>query len=185
MKTKQKLMAYFLSFALLLGMISTVNISAAKKISLSNKKITITKGNSKTIKVKNTKKKVKWKILSGKKCITLKKKGKTTATVKGRKKGTAKIQALVEKKKLVCTVTADDKVISEQQNNSQSGMTANIPGGNANNQSPTTGGNEPEPTSEGDAPTKTPENSTPTPGSGEPTQTPDATIPTNPRTKEK
>ena len=119
MRTKHKLIAYFLAFALLLGMISTVNVSAAKKISLSNKKITITKGSSKTIKVKNTKKKVKWKVLSGKKCITLKKKGKTAATVKGKKKGKAKIQALVEKKKLVCTVTVDDKVISEQQNNPQ------------------------------------------------------------------
>ena len=174
MKTKQKLIAYFLSFALILGMISTVNVSAAKKISLSNKKITITKGSSKTIKVKNTKKKVKWKVLSGKKCITLKKKGKTAATVKGRKKGTAKIQALVEKKKLVCTVTVDDEIIPEQQNNPQNGITTNIPGGNANNQSPTTGGNEPEPTSEGDTPTKTPDNNTPIPDDNEPTQTPDA-----------
>ena len=127
MKTKHKLMAYFLSFALILGMISTVNVSAAKKISLSNKKITITKGSSKTIKVKNTKKKVTWKVLSGKKCITLKKKGKTAATIKGKKKGTAKVQALVEKKKLVCTVTVDDKVISEQQNNPSATADINSP----------------------------------------------------------
>ena len=189
MKTKQKLMAYFLSFVLLLGMISTVNVSATKKISLSNKKITITKGNSKTIKVKNTKKKVKWKILSGKKCITLKKKGKTAAIIKGKKKGKAKIQALVEKKKLVCTVTVDDKVISEQQNNSHSVITTNIPEGNAGNPLPTTDINNSTPTSEGnistDVPndntnTPVPNDNTPTPDDNKPTQTPDTTIPTEP-----
>ena len=183
MKTKQKLMAYFLSFALILGMISTANVSAAKKIRLSNKKITITKGNSKTIKVKNTKKKVKWKILSGKKCITLKKKGKTAAIIKGKKKGKAKIQALVEKKKLVCTVTVDDKVISEQQNNSHSVITTNIPEGNAGNPLPTTDINNSTPTSEGNISTDVPNDNTNTPvpnDNNKPTQTPDTTIPTEP-----
>ena len=105
MRTKRKLIVCFLSFALILGMIPSASVSAAKKISLSSKKITITKGKSKTIKVKNTKKKVKWKILSGKKYITLKKKGKTAATIKGKKKGKAKVQAKVGSKKLTCTVT--------------------------------------------------------------------------------
>lgn len=82
MRTKRKLIVRFLSFALVLGMIPTACVSAAKKVSLSNKKISITKGKSKTIKVKNTKKKVTWKILSGKRYITLK------------KKGTAKVQAM-------------------------------------------------------------------------------------------
>lgn len=105
MKAKQKGIAYFLSiFVLVLGMIFTIDVSAAKKVSLSNKKITITKGKSKTIKVKNTKKKVTWKILSGKKYISLKKKGKTAATIRGKKKGTAKVQAKVGKKKMTCTV---------------------------------------------------------------------------------
>ena len=58
MKTKRKLMVYFLSFALALGITSPVGVSAAKKVKLSNKKISIVKGKSKTIKVKNTKKKV-------------------------------------------------------------------------------------------------------------------------------
>ena len=97
--------ACLLSFALLLGMIPANEVSAAKKVSLSTKKLTVTKGKSKTLKVKNTKKKVKWKILSGKKYISLKKKGKVAASVKGKKKGTAKIQATVGKKKLTCKVT--------------------------------------------------------------------------------
>ena len=105
MKTKKQLAACVLSFALLFNMIPTVEVSAAKRVSLNTKKLTVAKGTSKTLKVKNTKKKVTWKILSGKKCITLKKKGKTAVAVKGRKKGTAKVQAKIGKKKLVCKVT--------------------------------------------------------------------------------
>ena len=102
---KKQLTACLLSFALLLGMIPASEVSAAKKVSLSTKKLTVTKGKSKTLKVKNTTKKVKWKILSGKKYISLKKKGKVAVSVKGEKKGTAKVQATVGKKKLTCKVT--------------------------------------------------------------------------------
>lgn len=102
---KKQLMACTLSFALLLGMIPTAEVSAVKKVSLSTKKLTITKGKSKTLNVKNTKKKVTWKVVSGKKYISLKKKGKTAVTVKGVKKGTAKVQAKADKKNLTCTVT--------------------------------------------------------------------------------
>ena len=105
MRRKKQLTACLLAFALLLGMIPASEVSAAKKVSLSNKKLTVTKGKSKTLKVKNTKKKVKWKILSGKKYISLKKKGKVAVSVKGKKKGTAKVQATVGKKKLTCKVT--------------------------------------------------------------------------------
>ena len=105
MRRKKQLTACLLAFALLLGMIPASEVSAAKKVSLSTKKLTVTKGKSKTLKVKNTKKKVKWKILSGKKYISLKKKGKVAVSVKGKKKGTAKVQAMVGKKKLTCKVT--------------------------------------------------------------------------------
>ncbi len=43
--------------------------------------------------------------MSGKKYITLKKKNKTAATIKGKKKGKAKVQAKVGSLKLTCTVT--------------------------------------------------------------------------------
>lgn len=105
MRTKRELLAYTLTFSLLLGITTSPEVSAAKKVSLSNKKLTITKGKSKTLKVKNTKKKVKWKILSGKTNITMKKKGKAAVTIKGQKKGSAKVQATIEKKKLTCKVT--------------------------------------------------------------------------------
>ena len=109
MRTKKQLIACLLSFALLFGMIPASNVSAAKKVSLSAKKLTVTKGKRKTLKVKNTKKKVKWKILSGKKYISLKKKGKVAVSIKGKKKGKAKVRAVVGKKKLTCTVTVKNK----------------------------------------------------------------------------
>ena len=40
----------------------TVEAGAAAKVSLSTKKLTIEKGKSKTLKIKNTKKKVSWKL---------------------------------------------------------------------------------------------------------------------------
>lgn len=117
MKTKKQLMACTLSFALLLGMIPTAEVSAAKKVSLSTKKLTITKGKSKTLKVKNTKKKVTWKVVSGKKYISLKKKGKTAVTVRGVKKGTAKVQAKADKKNLTCTVTVKNPEMKDNSTN--------------------------------------------------------------------
>lgn len=98
MHIRCKLMAGILSFSLLLGMIPSTAVSAAKKVSLSTKKLTVTKGKSKTLKVKNAKKKVTWKIISGKKNIVVKKKGKTAVTILGKKKGTAKVQAKIGKK---------------------------------------------------------------------------------------
>lgn len=105
MRTKKQLTACLLFFALLIGMIPTAEVSAAKKVSLNSKKITVTKGKSKMLEVKNTKKKVKWSILFGKKYIALKRKGKVAVSIKGKKKGTAKVQATIGKKKLTCKVT--------------------------------------------------------------------------------
>jgi hypothetical protein len=104
-KTTGTVLVVALSFALLLGMIPSNEVSSAKKVCLSIKKISVTVGESKTIKVKNTQKKVTWKVLSGKNNITLKKKGKVAVTLKGKKEGTAKVQATTGKTKLACKVT--------------------------------------------------------------------------------
>lgn len=108
MRTKKQLIICGLSFALIIGMIPTAEVLAAKKVSLSTKKMTITKGKSKILKVRNTKKTVRWKVLSGKKYITLKKKSKVAMTIWGTKKGTAKVQATVGKTKLTCKITVKD-----------------------------------------------------------------------------
>lgn len=109
MRTKKQLIACGLSIALLLGMIPSSEITAAKKVTLSTKKLTIQAGQSKKLKLINNKKKVKWTVSSGKKNINLTGKKKTEVTVVGKKKGTAKVQAKVGKKKYTCKVTVKAK----------------------------------------------------------------------------
>ena len=89
--------------------INPTSASAAKKVSLSTKKLTVKVGQSKKLKLKNNKKKATWKVLSGKKNITLKGKKKTGVTVVGKKKGSAKVQAKIGKKKYACKVTVKAK----------------------------------------------------------------------------
>lgn len=62
----------------------------AKKAKISTTKVTVTVGKAKKVTVKNASK-VTWKITSGKANIKLSKKSKKGATIKGKKKGTAKI----------------------------------------------------------------------------------------------
>lgn len=96
--------------------INPTSASAVKKVTLSTKKLTIKVGQSKKLKLRNNKKKVKWTATSGKKNITLKSKKKTGVTVAGRKNGTAKVQAKVGKKKYTCKVTIKDKAASKTGN---------------------------------------------------------------------
>lgn len=78
--------------------------NAAKKVSISKTKLTLTVGQSKTLSVKNlskkNKKKLKWSS-NKKKVATVSKKGKVTA----KKAGTAKITAKIGKTKYTCKVT--------------------------------------------------------------------------------
>ncbi len=102
---------FLLSFVLALSMAlsCTGGVQAAKKPKLSARKVTVRVGKTKTVKVKNAAKKVKWSIQSGKKNVTLKNVKKASAGIKGKKAGKAKIQAAVSGKKLVCTVTVTGK----------------------------------------------------------------------------
>ena len=71
----------------------TVN-AASKKSMLSKTKISVNVGKKKTVKLKKAKYKVVWKIISGKKNISIKKKGKykQKIQIKGKKIGKAKIK---------------------------------------------------------------------------------------------
>lgn len=93
---------------LLAGLLLAVpgHLQAAAKPKLSAKKVTVKVGKTKTVKVLHAKK-VKWKILSGKKHIKISKVNKAgkTIRIKGKSAGKAKIQAKVGKKKLICKVT--------------------------------------------------------------------------------
>ncbi len=88
--------------------VDTTTVSAAK-IKLSKTKITLTQGKKYRLKVKGTKKKVKWS--STKKSVaTVNKKGVVTA----KKKGTAYIKAKVGKKTYKCKVTVKSKKAPEK-----------------------------------------------------------------------
>lgn len=102
----KKVCATVTAAALLAGVsvVPSENVQAAsKKVSL-QKKAKVTVGKTVKIKLKKNKKKVKWKVTKGKKLIKITKKSKSYAKVKGIKKGTAKLQAVVAKKKYNCTV---------------------------------------------------------------------------------
>lgn len=104
---KKNLVTAVLVASMLAGTIGVTStpVEAKSKIKLSTTKVSLNGGASKTIKIKGTKKKVKWSVVSGKKNIKLKNKKKTSVKVVGVKRGTAKVQAKLGKKKYICRVT--------------------------------------------------------------------------------
>ncbi len=113
MKNRKKLFGVILTLSLVFSLFTWGNtnyLSAKAKPRLSKKKITLTVGKKKKLKLKNYKKKVKWSS-SKKKVATVNKKGVVTA----KKKGTAKITAKAGKKKYVCKVTVKEKTKKKTQ----------------------------------------------------------------------
>lgn len=112
MKNQRKVVIVFgLILALAASLAIQFAVYAAKKTGLSRSKLTVTVGGQKTLKMKNTSKKVSWKILSGKKNISLQKK-KSSVRIKGKRAGSAKIQAKVAGRKYTCKVTVKAAQIS-------------------------------------------------------------------------
>ena len=94
MKKSCKLLTVFL-LAVALSILGNLNtVEAKSKVKISNSKITLIVGQSKTLKVKGTKKKPKWSS-SKKSVATVSKKGKVVA----KKAGNATIIAKIGKKK--------------------------------------------------------------------------------------
>lgn len=110
---KKRMTAILLCLTLAVSMLGTNDMTMAKKakLKLNKKKITLYVGQTARLKVKGTKKKVKWKS-SKKKIASVSKKGK----VKAKKKGTAKITAKVAGKKLVCKVKVKKKRVIKPSN---------------------------------------------------------------------
>lgn len=101
MRKGNRVLAVLMAVLLLAGNLYAADGTEAKaKIQLNKKKISLRVGKTYKLKVKGTKKKVKW-TSSNKKVATVSKKG----VVKAVKKGTARITAKVAKKKLHCKVT--------------------------------------------------------------------------------
>lgn len=107
-KVLKKAVAAVMAVALVLGGVMfhpAPNLQAkAKKVRIA-KSAKVTVGKTVKVKLKNNRKKVKWKVITGKKRIKIVKKSKTYAAVKGLKKGKSKIQAVIGKKKYTCKVT--------------------------------------------------------------------------------
>ena len=104
---KKNLVTAVLVASMLVGSfgVTSTPAEAKSKIKLSTTRVSLNGGASKTIKIKGTKKKVKWSVVSGKKNIKLKNKKKTSVKIVGVKRGTAKVQAKLGKKKYICRVT--------------------------------------------------------------------------------
>ena len=105
MNQLKKAAAIVLTFTMAATMVPQSAEAAKKKVKLDKKTVTVTVGKTVKLKLKNNKKKVKWTVISGKKNVSLSKKGKTGVTIKGKKVGKAKVQARIGKKKYVCKVT--------------------------------------------------------------------------------
>lgn len=100
----KKLVLSLLMFCMILATTTSIpKVQAASKVKLNKTSVTLEKGESVTLKLKGTKKKVTWSS-NKKKVVTVTKKGKVTA----KKAGTAKITAKVGKKKYTCKVTVVD-----------------------------------------------------------------------------
>lgn len=104
-KNRKRILSVILALGMLFGLVTPVSSQAAKKApKLNKKKLTLTVGDTAKLKVKNTKKKIKWS--SSKKAVaTVTKKGK----IKAKKAGKTTITAKVGKKKLTCKVTVKAK----------------------------------------------------------------------------
>lgn len=104
MKNKKSILVLVL--VLILTLLFPVNASAKsnKKPRISNTSITLMKGETKKLSIKNTNKKVKW-TSSNKKIATVNSNGKVVA----KKKGTAIIKGKINKKTYKCKVTVKDK----------------------------------------------------------------------------
>ena len=99
-KYMKKLSVFIVAIARSLILIPTTNTNAAQKPKLNKKSATIYVGKTVKLKVKGTRKKVKWSSCN-KKVATVTSKGK----VKGKKAGKATITVKINKKKATFKVT--------------------------------------------------------------------------------
>ena len=111
---KKRILAAGLIFAMLISSGTNVSYTEAKgKTALAKKAITLKKGKTFLLKLKNNTKKVKWSV-NKKKIIKLSKKTKKSVTLKALKPGKAKVTAKVGKKKYTCKVTVSAKGKNQQ-----------------------------------------------------------------------
>ncbi len=118
--------------AIILALVLTVSLvpdsvipvnAATGKVKLNKKMVTVSVGKKKTIILKKVKHRVVWKIVYGKKNVSIKKKGKykQKIVIKGRKVGNAKIKAIYGNKKFTLKIKVKLKANEEPVNKSGEG----------------------------------------------------------------
>lgn len=127
-KKKEALMKKrILSFVIVAMLIITSSFAGSNILSasengnsvrLSNKKITIVVEKKRTVKLLNAKSKVKWKIVKGKKLISIKKSGKynNKLVIKAKKSGKAQVCAYYKSKTFKTYLTIKNKKLSDKNN---------------------------------------------------------------------
>lgn len=107
---KKQILALGLTFAICItsGCNAELLEAKGKKVELNKKKVTLVKGKSFKLNLKNNKKKVKW-CVDKKKIVKLSKKTKKSVLLTAIKIGKAKVTAKVGRKKYVCKVTVSAK----------------------------------------------------------------------------
>ena len=104
LKTIKSISIFFTVFLLVLC--CTGFVSTAANVKLSKKQVTIVKGNKTRLKLIGTKRSIKWRV-PNKKIISIKKTGKYTVIIRGKKAGTTYVTAKVGKKKYRCRIKID------------------------------------------------------------------------------
>ena len=120
-KLLKTLLFTFILIGILVGINTTVNAASKKTIALNKKNVTVYVGNSTTLSLKGTNKKVYW-LTSNKKVAKVSKKGKVT----GIKAGKATITAKLGKKSYKCKVTVKNVSLSKKNISIKYGKKATI-----------------------------------------------------------
>lgn len=100
----------FILFLFLIVITPSLQTQAASKTKLSTNKITLVKGQKKSIKIKGTKKRPVWSV-KNKKIAAIKKNGKYGVNVTAKKKGSTYIYAKVNNKKYKCKIIVETPVL--------------------------------------------------------------------------
>lgn len=111
-KRESKRMAVYaviLCCMLLLCSSASSTAEAKTRAKFNTKKMTLSVGKSKSLKLKGTSKKAKWKVSTGKNNIRLSAKKKKSVKITGKRAGKAKVQAIIGSKKLVCKITVKNR----------------------------------------------------------------------------
>lgn len=105
---RKRVLAAGMVIMMVLSGFAGTTVYAATKASLSQTKVTVGIGKTKTIKVKNAGKTVSAIVLSGKKNISITRK-KNSIKITGKKAGKAKLQVKTGGRKLTCSITVKEK----------------------------------------------------------------------------